>query len=110
MIDDPDVRIGLIGLQSSGKSHLVAMLSDIYWQSESSDNTRIEFRDKDSMRLLEHAKATMLIEGLFIPATSRGQSNLYRMIYERQPNLLGFGGFKHNIDILDVSGEVFLAE
>lgn len=106
--ETPAIRIGLIGLSSSGKTHMVAMLSDIFWDVDGSAKTRLEFQDRETARLFEHAKRRMVVDGKFIHATPPHQNSLYRMIYENSGQLLGLGSFRHFLEILDVAGEQFL--
>lgn len=106
----PDIRIGVIGLQSSGKSHMIAMLSDIYWDVDQDEKVVLSFRDPATAKLIERAKRTLLIDGEFIAPNQLGQSYLYRMSFEKRGQILKLGGFQHTLDIMDVAGEAFLAE
>ena len=98
----PDIRIGLVGLRKSGKTHFVAMLKDAYLYSQ--DNVTVTAADKQTAYLFHKAREPMLMSRDFLPASPPNRSDLYRVNLEKH----GIRSYTQHLEILDVAGELFL--
>lgn len=101
--DPPYIRVGLIGLPASGKTHFVATLNKAFWGL--GQDTQIIPLNDATIALFRRANEFLRINTIPLPPSQSGTHELYSVLLKRAPAFGKMGGFEHKMDILDVDGE-----
>ena len=99
-VSSPDIRIALLGLQSSGKTLFLHALKSAHWKS----STRITSRDRATLDRIFRSNVDTILNGSLPPASQFAYE--YSLRYENHVD----DSFHLNVDILDVPGEWFLLD
>ncbi|MDJ0837999.1 MAG: hypothetical protein QNK37_15905 [Acidobacteriota bacterium] len=97
------IRIGLIGMPMSGKTHMISMLPNIFWRYKA-----IKLRPADDAETKQHidqANINIIDENQLLVQTRLGNFNYYHFNFVNDQGGLLTKGFNFDMEIVDFSGE-----